>query len=211
MGDTLQRVDLAREAIRLARLLMTLLPHEPEGVGLLALLLSAHARSHGRVDELGQPRLLADADRSQWDREAIREAVTLTGDALRAGRPGPYQLQAAISCLHSVAPSVETTDWPQIVQLYDLLLERVPTMTMRVNRAVAVAQVEGAAAGLALLDALRDERGAQSWHLYHAVRADLLRRLGEHTSAADAYRAALKCGPNAVDQRFLEARLREVG
>jgi RNA polymerase sigma-70 factor (ECF subfamily) len=211
MGESLHRVDLAREAIRLARLLVALLPGEPECVGLLALLLSAHARSHGRMDDLGQPRLLADADRSRWDHDAIREAVTLTGAALRAGCPGPYQLQAAISCLHSVAPSVDATDWPQIVQLYDLLLERVPTLAVRVNRAVAVAQVDGPAVGLALLDALRDERGAATWHLYHAVRADLLRRLGEHARAATAYREALACELNAVDRRFLEARLRAVG
>ncbi len=211
MGDALQRVDLAREAIRLARLLVELLPHEPECVGLLALLLSAHARSHGRVDELGQPRLLADADRSRWDRDAITEAVTLTGQALRAGSPGPYQLQAAISCLHSVAPSVAATDWPQIVLLYDLLLARLPTLAVRVNRAVAVAEVDGPAAGLALLDALRDERGAQTWHLFHAVRADLLRRVGAKVQAAEAYRQALACEPNAVDRRFLEVRLGEVG
>lgn len=211
VGESLQLVDLAREAIRLARLLVELLPREPECVGLLALLLSAHARSHGRVDELGQPRLLADADRTRWDQGAITEAVTLTGQALRAGAPGPYQLQAAISCLHSVAPSVEATDWPQIVELYDLLLARLPTLAVRVNRAVAVAQVDGPAAGLALLNALREERGAQTWHLFHAVRADLLRRLGEKAQAAEAYRQALACEPNAVDRRFLEARLGEVG
>lgn len=207
VGESLQRVDLAREAIRLARLLVELLPREPECVGLLALLLSAHARSHGRVDELGQLRLLADADRSLWDREAVAEAVTLTGQALRAGCPGPYQLQAAISCLHSVAPSVEATDWPQIVTLYDLLLQQVPTVAVRVNRAVAVAQVEGPAAGLTLLDAVAEEPGARGWHLFHAVRADLLRRTGRPEQAASAYREALACQPNAVDRRFLEARL----
>ena len=210
VGESLQRVDLSREAIRLARLLVDLLPREPECVGLLALLLSAHARSHGRVDELGQLRLLADADRTLWDRAAIEEAVTLTGQALRAGSPGPYQLQAAISCLHSVAPSVDATDWPQIVTLYDLLLERAPTVAVRLNRAVAVAQVAGAGAGLALLDALKEEPGAGRWHLFHAVRADLLRRLGESGRAAEAYRAALGCEPNGVDRRFLEARLAEM-
>lgn len=211
VGEALQRVDLSAEAIRLARLLVDLLPREPECVGLLALLLSAHARSHGRVDELGQLRLLPDADRTLWDREAIEEAVTLTGQALRAGCPGPYQLQAAISCLHSVAPSVEATDWPQIVTLYDLLLERVPTVAVRLNRAVAVAQMEGAGAGLALLEALKEEPGAGRWHLFHAVRADLLRRVGKAEHAAEAYREALECGPNGVDRRFLEARLAEMG
>lgn len=210
LGEALQRVDLSREAIRLARLLVELLPREPECVGLLALLLSAHARSHGRVDEMGQLRLLADADRTLWDREAIAEAVRLTGQALRAGCPGPYQLQAAISCLHSVAPSVEATDWPQIVTLYDLLLQQVPTLAVRVNRAVAVAEVQGPRAGLVLLDALADEPGARRWHLFHAVRADLLRRTGQAERAASAYREALACQPNGVDRRFLEARLAEV-
>jgi len=211
LGEALQRVDLSREAIRMARLLVDLLPREPECVGLLALLLSAHARSHGRVDELGQQRLLADADRGLWDREAIAEAVTLTGQALRAGCPGPYQLQAAISCLHSVAPSVEATDWPQIVTLYDLLLRQVPTLAVRVNRAVAVAQVEGPLAGLVLLDALAGDPAARRWHLFHAVRADLLRRSGERPAAAAAYREALACDPNGVDRRFLESRLAELG
>jgi RNA polymerase sigma-70 factor (ECF subfamily) len=206
-GAELVRVDLAREAIRLAGLLADLMPDEPECLGLLALLRSTDARRSTRVGLDGLPVLLADADRSTWDRDEIAAAVELTERALRRGRPGPYQLQAAISCLHSSAPSAAQTDWEQIVTLYDVLATMTPSTPVLVNRAVAVAEVEGAAAGLTALDAVG---GADDWHLYHAARAELLRRLERRADAAEALRTAISLTHNDVDGRLLHSRLAEL-
>jgi len=207
-GARLERVELTAEAIRLSRLLVALMPDEPEAAGLLALLLSTAARSSTRVDDAGDVVLLPDADRSRWDADATAEAVSLLETALRRGRPGPYQLRAAISCLHSLAPSSATTDWPQIVQLYAALERFEASLAVRVNRAVAEAEVHGPEAGLAVLDGLE---GAAGWHLFHATRADLLRRTGDLAGAAEAYRDALACPHNDADDRFLRRRLVELG
>ena len=207
-GAELVRVDLANEAVRLARLLVALLPDEPEAIGLLALLESTHARRSTRIDPSGDVVLLTQADRSRWDRPAIEAAESLIEQALRMGRPGPFQVQAAISCLHSSAPDPDDTDWRQIAVLYLALEQFQPTPVVRVNRAVAVAEVDGPEAGLALLDTVE---GAERWHLFHTTRAELLRRAGRTDEAAAAYRAALALEPNEVDSRYLERRLTEIG
>jgi RNA polymerase sigma-70 factor (ECF subfamily) len=203
-GDAVVRIDIAAEAIRLARLVNDLVVDEPEAQGLLALLLATHARSAARIDAAGDVVLLADQDRSLWDRQAIREAAEVIDAALRRRRPGPYQVQAAIACLHGLAPAAAETDWPQILELYDLLLQMQPTVAVTVNRAVAVAEVHGAAAGLDALDAVE---GTDDWHLAWAARADMLSRLGRDEDAAGCYRRALACDCNAADRRFLERRL----
>ncbi|MDT0164849.1 sigma factor [Actinotalea sp. AC32] len=185
-GPELGRVDLAAEAVRLGRLLARLMPDEPEVLGLLALMLLAESRRPARTDDDGRIVLLADQDRSRWDDALAWEGRTLVRRCLRLRRPGPYQLQAAIAAVHSDAPSADRTDWPQVVALYDHLLALTPTPFVALNRAVAVAEVEGPAAGLALVDAIPLERN----HLWHAVRADLLRRLGRDDDAAAAYAAA---------------------
>lgn len=207
VGEELVRVDLAEEAIRLARVLLDLMPDEPEVAGLLCLLEATWARRGTRVDASGDPVLLADADRSLWDRELAEAASSRLEAALRLGRPGPFQVQAAISCLHSLARSIEETDWRQIVVLYDHLVAMSPTPATQVNRAVAVAEVGGPAAGLAALDAVV---GGEDWHLRHAARADLLRRLGDREAATAAYRAALDADPGPVDARFLRRRLADL-
>lgn len=206
-GNALARVDLTDEAIRLGRLLFDLMPDEPECAGLLALMLSTAARLPGRLDADGEVVLLADVDRSRWDAELTAEAVELLELTLRRHRLGPYQLRAAISCLHSSASDVEQTDWPQIVTLYRLLESAEPSVPVRVNRAVAEAEVTGPRTGLALLDAVD---GADGWHLFHAARADMLRRLDRPGEAAAAYRRALALHPNESDRRFLQGRLDEV-
>lgn len=202
------RVDLAEEAIRLGRLLIELLPDVPECHGLLALMLATHARRDARADEHGDLVLLADQDRARWDHEAIAEAAAIVDETLRRRDPGPYQVQAAIACLHGLAPTAADTDWPQIAELYGILEAVQPTPVVRVNRAAAVAEAVGPAAGLAVLEAVE---GVDRWHLYHSARADLLRRLGRRDDAVEAYRQALECGPNPVDRRFLEARLHDLG
>jgi RNA polymerase sigma-70 factor (ECF subfamily) len=210
VGEDLLRPDLVETATWLARLLVELLPDEPECVGLLALCLSVGARSATSVDPDGDAVLLADADRSQWDHDATAEAVGLLERALRRGRPGPFQVRAAISCLHSVA-TVDSTDWPQIVELYRILEGLTPTVPVKVNRAVAEAEVAGPEVGLALLDHLAGSAEAQRWHLFHAARADLLRRTGDARASADALRTALALEPNEADRRLLETRLRDLG
>lgn len=204
VGQHLQRVDLAEEGIRLARLLTELMPDEPECLGLLALMESVHARRATRLDPAGNPVLLPDADRSRWDRAAIAEAEALLERALRRGRLGPYQLQAAISLLHSSAPTAADTDWAQIAELYRLLDATGASPFVRVNRAVAEAEAHGPAAGLAILETAE---GVDGWHLFHATRAELLTRAGRRPEAAAALREALACEPNAVDRRLLEERL----
>jgi RNA polymerase sigma-70 factor (ECF subfamily) len=208
-GDELVRVDLCDEAVRLARLLRELLPDEAEVAGLLALLLLTDARRATRVDAAGDLVLLADQDRSRWDRAAIDEGAALAAEALRrsAGDPGPYQLQAAIAACHATSPTFAATDWAQIAELYRLLEQRAPSPVVTLNRAVAVAERDGPERGLAVVDAID---GLQRFHLWHAARADLLRRLGRNAEAADAYEAALGCEPAAAERRFLTRRLAEV-
>jgi RNA polymerase sigma-70 factor, ECF subfamily len=207
-GATLTRVELMDEAVRLSRLLVDLMPDEPECLGLLGLLLATRARATTRTSDDGIPVLLADADRSRWDTAATEDAVRIVEHALRKGRPGPYQLKAAISCLHSCAVDIGSTDWPQIVQLYRMLEVLEPSVAVRVNRAVAEAEVAGPEAGLALLD---DVDAATSWHLFHTARADLLRRTGDLEAAAGAYRLALDHAGNDVDRAFLAGRLEALG
>ncbi len=204
-GDELARADLCAEGIRLGRLLHELLPDEPEVTGLLALMLLTESRRPARTTADGELVLLADQDRRRWDRALVAEGQALVRDCLRRGQPGPYQVQAAVSAVHSEAPTAADTDWRQVLALYDLLLALTPTPVVALNRAVAIAEVEGPAAGLALVDQL-DLPG----HLVHAVRADLLRRLDRRTEAAQAYAAALERVRNATERAFLERRLAEV-
>jgi RNA polymerase sigma-70 factor (ECF subfamily) len=207
LGDQPVRVDLLDEGVRLARLLVELMPDEPECHGLLALLLSTRARHPGALDADGVPVLLADADRTSWDHESTAEAVAILERALRVGRAGPRQLRAAISCLHSTAATVDETDWPQIIQLYDMLQVIDPSPAVRVNRAVAVGEVAGPDAALAELDALAGDPSVDGWHLFHAARAEQLRRLGRADAARAALGSAIACPHNDADDRLLRARL----
>jgi RNA polymerase sigma-70 factor (ECF subfamily) len=200
-GGALTRTDLSAEAIRLARALAQLMPDEPEVLGLLALLLLTEARRPARTDAHGELVLLADQDRSRWDRALIAEGQALVRRCLREDRPGPYQLQAAIAAVHADAPVAGLTDWRQVVQLYDHLLRLTPTPVVALNRAVAVAEVDGPQVALALVDEL-----ALDTHLAHAVRADLLRRLGRGDAARAAYDEAIARAANDVERRFLERR-----
>ena len=206
-GDTLVRVDLADRARDLARMLHALLPAEREVAGLLALLLVHDARHATRTDEAWRLVRLEDQDRSAWDRAAIARADQLVDAALRDGPPGRFTLQAAIAALHAQAPTYEDTDWPQILALYDELLRTWPAPVVALNRAVAVAMVHGPAAGLTEVEAL--ERGGQlaGYRYLPATKADLLRRLGRHEEAADAYRAALALTDNATERAFLAEQL----
>jgi RNA polymerase sigma-70 factor (ECF subfamily) len=205
-GEQLVREGLAAEAIRLGRLLAELMPYEPEVLGLLALMLLLEARRPARTTPDGELVLLSDQDRALWDRELIEEGQALVRRCLRLDMPGPYQLQAAINAVHSDAPSAAATDWGQILQLYDQLAAVAPTPVVALNRAVALAEVQGPEAALALVEALTLDR----YHLYHSIRADLLRRLGREAEAAQAYEAAIELAENAPERAFLERRLREV-
>ena len=199
-GNALLRLNLCDEAIRLARVLAELMPDEPEVLGLLALLLLTHSRSRARSAP-GQPLvLLPDQDRSLWDRALIGDGQDLVRRCLRRNQPGPYQIQAAIAAVHSDAPSATQTDWRQILALYDQLMACAPTAVVALNRAIALAEISGPAAGLAATDGL----DLGSYHLFHAVRADLLRRLGRTAEAAQAYDAALALTANAAERAFLE-------
>jgi RNA polymerase sigma-70 factor, ECF subfamily len=198
-GEALARADLTAEAIRLGRLLADLMPDEPEALGLLALMLLTEARRAARTDASGNLVLLADQDRGRWDRELIAEGQALVRRCLRAGRPGPYQIQAAISAVHSDAETAAATDWQQILALYDQLMAVAPTPVAALNRAVAVAETQGPQAALDLVEAL----DLDGYHVYHAVRAALLRRAGRSAEAADAYdKAAARTG-NAAEQAYL--------
>jgi RNA polymerase sigma-70 factor (ECF subfamily) len=206
------RVDLADEAIRLARAVDELMGDEPECQGLLALLLATHARRATRVDGAGDVVLLAHQDRQHWDHEMIAEAAGRVEAALRRRDPGQFQIQAAIATLHGLAPSFAETDWPQIAELYGLLEQCAPTPVVRVNRAVAVAEVAGVPAALALLDGAvaSDPAALERWHLYWSTRADLLRRDGRVDEAVGAYVRALGCPMNDADRRFLTRRSAEL-
>ncbi|MFN8622284.1 MAG: RNA polymerase sigma factor [Chloroflexota bacterium] len=208
--EALIRRELCDEAIRLARLLVTLMPDEPEAHGLLALMLLHDARREARIGEDGELVLLEDQDRSRWDRARIVEGEAILERAMRMRRPGPYQVQAAIAAVHAVAPTADTTDWAQIAALYDALRRMSDSPVIDLNHAVAVAFRDGPAAGLARMDSLAGDETLAGYHLYHAARADLLRRLGERAAAAAAYRAALERVTNPVEQRYLERRLAEV-
>ncbi len=205
-GEEWTRADLSREAIRLGRVVAEL-TGSGEARGLLALMLLHDSRRDARTDEHGDVVLLEDQDRARWDRAQIEEALALVPPALRAG-PGPYALQAAIAALHAQARRAADTDWAQIASLYDELARRYPSPIVSLNRAVAIAMARGPAAGLPLVDELRDQLA--DYHLLHATRADLLRRLGRAREAATAYRAALALVGSEPERRFLERRLAEV-
>ena len=205
-GDALVRRELCAEAIRLGRLRAELMPDEPEVMGLLALMLLVDARRPARTTPDGRLVLLADQDRGRWDRQRIAEGQAIVRRCLRRNQPGPYQLQAAVNAVHSDAPAAAATDWRQILALYDQLLALAPTPVVALNRAVAVAEVEGPEAALALVDGL----DLDGYHLFHAIRADLLRRLGRDGEAALAYDAAIARAQNAAELAFLEGRRRTV-
>jgi RNA polymerase sigma-70 factor (ECF subfamily) len=208
-AGTLLRADLCVEAIRLGRLVRTLTGPNPsaEVTGLLALMLLQDARRAARLDRSGGLAVLEEQDRSLWDRRQIAEALPLVEEALRGGR-GPYALQAAVAALHCQAARAEDTDWPQILGLYDLLERLTPSAVVSLNRAVAVAMVLGPQAGLEIVDALA--ANLADYHLLHAARADLLRRLGSFGEAAESYRNALALATNETERRYLDRRLREV-
>ncbi len=204
-SDSLMRPDLCTEGIRLARVLAELMPDEPEAQGLLALLLLLHARSAARVAADGSLVRLADQDRRLWDRDLIAEGQAIVRACVQRGHPGPYQVQAAINAVHSVAPSFDSTDWRAILTLYEQLYALAPTPVIALNRAVALAEVRGPAAGLAAVENLRSS-GLDGYHLFHAARADLLRRLGRSTEAAAAYASARALTANPVEQAFLDTQ-----
>lgn len=205
-GDAPTRADLSSEALRLGRLLLSLLP-EPEVAGLLALMLLTEARRAARTDAAGDPVLLDDQDRALWDQALIAEGERLVEQALRSRRFGPYSLQAAIAAVHAEAPRPEDTDWEQIVGLYDVLLRAAPSPVIALNRAVAVAMRDGPEAGLALIDGLLADGGLDGYYLAQAARADLCRRAGRIEEARAAYRAALALCQQGAQRAFLEKRL----
>jgi len=201
-GDRLTRADLCAEAIRLGRVLAALMPDEPEVTGLLALMVLIESRRDARTDGDGRLVLLPDQDRSRWDRDLVAEGQSLVRKCLRRNTPGQYQIQAAINAVHSDAATAADTDWWQILQLYDQLMPLAPSPVVALNRAVAVAEVRGPEQGLALVDQL----DLGNYHLYHAVRADLLRRLGRSGEAARAYDAARDRTENVVEREFLRVQ-----
>ncbi|MFD5074931.1 RNA polymerase sigma factor [Streptomyces sp. NPDC058371] len=208
-GADLLRTNLCAEAVRLARVLARLMPDEPEVLGLLALLLLHDARRGTRVDTAGELVTLEDQDRTAWDRAAVDEGAGLLETALRRGRPGPYQIQAAIVACHTTAATAQDTDWADIAALYGELARFVPSAVVRLNRAVAVGMAEGYEKGLALVAELEATGELDGYHLLSATRADLLRRLGRMGEAATAYGRALELVENEAERRFLEKRLAE--
>jgi RNA polymerase sigma-70 factor (ECF subfamily) len=198
--------ELCDEAVRLGRLLADLMPDEPEVAGLLALMLLTESRRAARVDTHGALVPLPEQDRGRWDRELIAEGQDLVRRCLRRNQAGPYQIQAAINAVHSDAPTAQTTDWGQILRLYDQLMALAPSPVVALNRAVAVAEVQGPRPALDLLDGL----GLDGYHVFHAVRADLLRRLGRNTEAVRDYEAALALTESAAERAFLERRARSL-
>ena len=203
------RVDLSREAIRLGRVLVELMPDEPEAVGLLALMLLTDARRPARVAGDGSMVRLADQDRTRWDRALIGEGHDLVRACLRRNRPGPFQVQAAIAAVHADAPSADATDWSQIVALYDQLYALRPNSVVALNRAIAVGELHGPTEGLAALAAL-DVEPLDGYQPYHAARADLLARAGRVDDAVVAYDRAIELTTNPAEQRFLTERRGEV-
>lgn len=199
----LNRPELSAEAVRLTRLLTTLMPDEPEVTGLLALMLLSESRRPTRTTRSGDLVLLADQDRTQWDKALVEEGQSLVRQCLRRNQPGPYQLQAAINAVHSDAPSTTATDWTQVVALYDQLMALTPTPVVALNRAVAVAELSGPAAALDLVDSLKLER----YHLYHSVRGNLLRRLHRDQEATTAYEKALTLATNDTERDLLRRLL----
>jgi RNA polymerase sigma-70 factor (ECF subfamily) len=210
-GDSMVRRELCAEAIRLTRVLVQLMPDEPEALGLLALMLLHDSRRDARVGLGGDLILLEDQDRTRWDREEIDEGEAVLGRALRFSRPGPYQLQAAIAALHARAETARQTDWQQIAALYAGLATLTRSPVVELNRAVAVAMAGDVEGGLAAIDALSAAKQMDGYHLLHAARADLLRRLGRREEAARSYRRALELASNDVEASFLRRRLAEVG
>ncbi len=209
-GEALVRRELSTEAIRLARLLAELMPDEPEAIGLLALMLLHDARRDARTDAAGELVLLEDQDRDRWDRAEIAEGQAMLDRAVRVGRPGPYQVQAAIAALHDSASTPADTDWRQIAALYGRLATLAPSPVVELNRAVAVAMADGPAAGLRLLDALEGDDRLAAYPYFHAACADLLRRLDRRPAAAAAYRRALELTGNEVERAFLARRIDEM-
>jgi len=208
-GEAWLRRGLCSEAIRLGRLLCELMPEEPEARALLALMLLHDSRRDARVGPEGEIVLLDEQDRALWDREQIREGLTLLESALRSGSPGMYTLQAAIAALHAQADRAKDTDWQQIARLYEMLLRVHPSPVVELNYAAAVAMAEGPLQGLRLMDALEARGALHSYHLLPAARGDLLRRLGRWEEAAIAYRRALSLVTNEAEQRFLSRRVHE--
>jgi len=208
-GQSLTRLDLSGEAIRLGRLLVELLP-EPEAIGLLALMLLQESRRAARTSPTGELILLADQDRSLWNRDQITEGSALVTRALESGRFGPYTLQAAIAAVHAGAVNADATDWGEIAGLYDVLLRIEPSPVVELNRAVAVAMRDGPAAGLALIDAILGRGDLNEYHLAHAARADLCRRLGKTAQARASYERAVTLARQEPERRFLERRLAEL-
>jgi len=209
-GDDLLRPDLTGEAVRLGRLLTSLMPTEPEAAGLLALMLLQDARSAARLDDAGELVSLEDQDRSRWDSAKISEGVRLLAAALGLQRPGPYQVQAAIAACHAEAAKAADTDWAQIARLYGALRQLVPSAVVELNRAVAVAMAEGAQAGLSLVDELAAGGSLDGYYLLPATRADLLRRMDRRAEAAASYRRALELVATEPERRYLTRRLAEV-
>jgi RNA polymerase sigma-70 factor, ECF subfamily len=205
-GNALIREDLCGEAIRLTRVLVELMPDEGEAIGLLALLLLTEARRPGRANEDGSLVRLGDQDRTLWTRSLIEEGHALVRGLLRRNMPGPYQIQAAIAAVHADAATADETDWSQIVQLYDQLLSLTPTPIVALNRAIAVAELDGPDEALALVEQL----DLDNYYLYHAARADLLQRLGRSAESAAAYDRATALTTNAVEQDHLRRRRDEL-
>jgi len=204
-AGSLIRLDLCDEGVRLARVLAELMPDEPEAQGLLALLLLLHARSAARVTADGSLARLAEQDRRLWNRDLLAEGQAIVRACVKRNRPGPYQIQAAINAVHSIAPDIDSTDWEAILTLYNQLFALTPTPIVALNRAVALGEVRGPAAGLTAVDDLASS-GLDSYYLFHATRADLLRRLGRTTEAAAAYATARTLTANPVEQAFLDAQ-----
>ena len=206
-GDALIRRELCAEAIRLGRVLCAIDAQDPESLGLFALMLLHDSRRQARTDAAGALVTLEDQDRFLWDRDQIAEGLAVVDSALRIGRVGPYQLQAAIAALHAEARSSAETDWPQIAALYNELARINPSPVVQLNGAVAIGMSEGPGRGLALIDALGASGELDRYHLFHAARADMLRRLGSFEAAAEAYRRALALMGNDVERAYLERRL----
>lgn len=209
-GAQLIRIALCDEAIRLGRLLVQLMPDEPEALGLLSLVILHNARRRARVDEAGELVTLENQDRSLWDQSAIAQGCALLDEAVQKRQGGPYQLLAAIAARHATASTAGETNWVEIVSLYEQLQQMTPSPVVTLNRAVAIAMAHGPASGLALVDDLGDSGALSGYYLLHATRADLLRRLGRRTEAEVAYRRALVSAPTAPERRFLLRRIAEI-